>query len=96
MSLSRPVFIVLATFLMLVFAVPLQAQDTTISYQGQLRDGGQPYTGTADLEFRLFDQLSGGSQVGTAQQRPNWPIEDGLFQVGRSKTACFRSSWISV
>ncbi|MCA1779880.1 MAG: hypothetical protein LC637_10990 [Xanthomonadaceae bacterium] len=57
------------------------AQDTTITYQGQLRQTGQPFTGMADLEFRLFDALSGGSQVGDTQIRPDWPVEDGLFQV---------------
>ncbi len=38
-------------------AVGVLAQDTAITYQGQLRDAGQPFTGTANLEFRLFDQL---------------------------------------
>ena len=57
------------------------AQDSTLTYQGQLRDAGQPVTGTVNLEFRLFDQLSGGSEVATVQSRPNWPVEDDLFQV---------------
>ncbi|MDZ7791904.1 MAG: hypothetical protein U5L08_15685 [Xanthomonadales bacterium] len=61
--------------------VSLAAQETAITYQGQLQDGGQPFTGSADLEFRLFDQEFDGNQVGTTQTRPGWPIEDGLFQV---------------
>lgn len=57
------------------------AQDSNLTYQGQLRDGGQPVTGTVNLEFRLFDQLTGGAQIGAPQTRLNWPVEDGLFQV---------------
>jgi hypothetical protein len=69
-------------FLLLVLLAPTAgAQDATVTYQGQLRQSGAPFTGTANLEFRLFDALSGGSQVGTTQTRPAWPVEDGLFQV---------------
>jgi len=57
------------------------AQDSSISYQGQLQQSGTPFTGTADLEFRLFDQLSGGSQVGPTETRGDWPVDAGLFQV---------------
>lgn len=57
------------------------AQDTAITYQGQLQQSGEPFTGTANLEFRLYSQLSGGSQVGPTQTRSSWPVEDGLFQV---------------
>lgn len=76
-------FIRLALFLPLfvVLAKEAPAQDATITYQGQLRQAGEPFTGNANLEFRLFDALSGGSQVGSSQTRLNWPVEDGLFQV---------------
>jgi hypothetical protein len=57
------------------------AQDTTITYQGQLQEAGGPFNGTANLEFRLFDQPSGGNQVGLTQTRDDWPVENGLFQV---------------
>ncbi len=75
--------IVLTAFLLLALcSFPVaQAQDTTITYQGQLRQGGDAFTGLANLEFRLYDQLAGGSQVGSTQTRANWPVEDGLFQV---------------
>lgn len=67
--------------LLTVLASTAYAQDPTVTYQGQLRQSGEPFTGTANLEFRLFDALSGGSQVGSSQTRLNWPVEDGLFQV---------------
>jgi hypothetical protein len=57
------------------------AQASSFTYQGQLRDAGQPFTGMADLEFRLYDQLSAGSQIGSAQSLNAVPVEDGLFQV---------------
>ena len=65
------------------FALPAvsTAQDSTVTYQGQLRQDGEPFTGTANLDFRLFDQLVDGSEVAGPQTRPSWPVEDGLFQV---------------
>ena len=71
----------LSAFLLILALQPAAAQDTTITYQGQLRQSATPFTGMADLEFRLFDALSGGSQIGSMQTRDDWPIEDGLFQV---------------
>mgnify|MGYP005843481707 CR=1 FL=1 len=67
--------------LALMVLQPARAQDTTITYQGQLRQTGEPFTGTANLEFRLFDQLAAGIDVAPPQTRLNWPVEDGLFQV---------------
>jgi trimeric autotransporter adhesin len=75
--------IALALVMIAGFALPAvsTAQDSTVTYQGQLRLDGEPFTGTANLDFRLFDQLVDGSEVGGPQTRPNWPVEDGLFQV---------------
>ncbi|NKI34129.1 hypothetical protein HFP89_02980 [Wenzhouxiangella sp. XN79A] len=53
---------------------------TTVTYQGQLRQAGAPFTGLADLEFQLYDQATDGNPVGAPQSRPDWPVEDGLFQ----------------
>ncbi|MEN1728792.1 MAG: hypothetical protein AAGJ52_10185, partial [Pseudomonadota bacterium] len=57
------------------------AQAPVLTYQGELRESGQPFTGTANLQFLLFDQPSGGSQIGSVQNRPNWPVNGGQFQV---------------
>src|SRR5712691_3127220 len=40
------------------------AQTTSFTYQGRLTDGGTPANGNYDLQFALFDSLSGGAQVG--------------------------------
>ena len=71
----------LAISLILLALTTVALADTTITYQGQLRQGGEPHSGTANLEFRLYDELTGGSQIGDAEERLNWPVEEGLFQV---------------
>ena len=49
---------------------PTAAAETAFTYQGQLKQDGVPITGSADLEFRLWDEAgsgeppTGGSQVG--------------------------------
>lgn len=54
---------------------------TTLTYQGQLQQAGSEFTGTAGLEFRLFDQETDGAQVGPTVLLNDWPVVDGLFQV---------------
>ena len=41
------------------------AQGTAFTYQGQLDDGGSPANGVYDLEFSLYDALSGGNPSGS-------------------------------
>jgi hypothetical protein len=60
---------------------PLWPQSSEISYQGRLQSSGQPFDGSANLSFRLFDSQSGGNQIGPDQIRDNTAIEEGLFQV---------------
>lgn len=83
MKIARSTNALWTGLLLLLFTLPcpVSAQDGSITYQGQLRQSGEPFTGTADLQFRLFDQLSGGSEIGSPQTLQNWPVEDGLFQV---------------
>lgn len=70
-------------FLLLALAIPAaaSAQQSTITYQGQLQQAGEPFTGMANLEFSLHDNLVGGSQVAGPVTRLDVPVEDGLFQV---------------
>ncbi len=71
----------LITFIFLsTLALSLKA-DTTITYQGQLQQNGQPFTGTPGMEFRLFDSLTGTNQIGDPEFFTAVPVEDGLFQV---------------
>ncbi|HEV2914990.1 MAG TPA: tail fiber domain-containing protein, partial [Pyrinomonadaceae bacterium] len=49
--------------LMLLFAAHnALAQGSAFTYQGRLTDGGTPPTGSYELEFKLFDAASGGTQ----------------------------------
>lgn len=66
--------------LLLSLALPALSS-TTFTYQGQLLQNGQPYTGTATLVFELFDAETGGNEIGELNGRSDWPIENGLFQV---------------
>src|SRR5262245_56121081 len=50
-------------------------------YQGRLENAGSPYTGSADLQFSLWDAATSppGMQVGTTQNATNIGVVDGLF-----------------
>lgn len=50
-----------------------------VSYQGRLTDGGLTPTGLYDLQFRLFDDPAGGSQVGNTAFEDNVQVTGGLF-----------------
>ncbi len=56
------------------------ALGSAFTYQGQLKAGGNPVNDTCDMAFRLYDEASDGSQVGTAIST-TVPITDGLFTV---------------
>lgn len=57
------------------------AQTTAFTYQGKLTDGANAANGNYDLEFRLFDQLAGGTQQGATLQRLNVAVTNGIFTV---------------
>jgi len=53
---------------------------TGFSYQGYLRDdNGDPLTDTCDLTFRLYDSLTLGNQVGSADVVTGVAVSGGLF-----------------
>ena len=55
---------------------------TKINYQGQLRDsGGNPLSGTYDMEFRFWDDPVAGSQVGSTITQNDVVATNGLFSV---------------
>ncbi len=51
------------------------------TYQGRLTDGGAPAEGTFDFEFKLFDDPTGGVQVGGTVTRDDVDVSGGLFTV---------------
>lgn len=61
---------------------PLAAQTplgTEFTYQGRLADGGNPANGAYDIQFTLYDQLSGGTQQGPTVCVDNVAVAEGLF-----------------
>ncbi|MCB1583601.1 MAG: hypothetical protein KDI92_11095 [Xanthomonadales bacterium] len=61
----------------LLVSVDLQA----VSYQGELSQSGNLYTGQADFQFRLFDSLTAGSQQGLTDNKNNVEVLNGRFVV---------------
>ncbi len=55
------------------------AQTSSFSYQGKLDDGGNPASGPYDFEFRLFDALSGGTQIGSTVTVNDLNVATGIF-----------------
>jgi len=60
---------------------------TGFTYQGRLKTGGAPLTGTADFQFSLWDAAgtgsppTGGNQVGATQAVNSVAVTGGLFTV---------------
>lgn len=52
---------------------------SAFTYQGQLKQGGSPYSGTADLQFKLFDSSGGMTQVGSTIAVNAITITGGVF-----------------
>jgi len=54
---------------------------TAFTYQGRLKNGGGGANGVYDVQFSLWDAVSGGTQVGGTVCSDNVSIADGLFTV---------------
>jgi hypothetical protein len=70
-----------ATCLFLMIAMVAHAQTTAFSYQGSLNDGATPASGTYEMEFKLFDALLGGAQVGSTVTDTSVAVVNGTFSV---------------
>lgn len=55
------------------------ALGTAFTYQGSLTDGASPANGRYDFEFRLYDDATHGTQVGSTVPRPGVEVADGAF-----------------
>src|SRR3989454_4591967 len=73
-----PLVVVIA---ILVGETAALGQTTSFTYQGRLTDGGTPANGNYDLQFALFDSLSGGAQVGSTQTINTVAVSNGVFTV---------------
>ena len=76
----KPLATTIALFLLLT-AVTAFAQSTAFTHQGRLTDNGATANGLYDLQFALFDALSGGAQQGATITRDDVPVTNGVFTV---------------
>ncbi len=71
--------------------------NTTLTYQGHLEQADVPAGGTVDMQFRLFDAASGGTELGN-QSISNVQLHEGHFQVPLDFGAVFDDGerWLEV
>lgn len=70
--------IVLAILLTATVSV---AQTTAFTYQGRLTDAGNPASGSFQMQFKLFDSLNGGTQIGSTLTDLPVTVNQGIFSV---------------
>jgi hypothetical protein len=85
---------------MLVIMAPALAvaPAEVITYQGQLKQDGVPFTGFADLKFTLWDHLTNSVANPPIEDRLNVEVVNGLFNVELDFPASLYSQprWIGV
>ncbi|MBK8465608.1 MAG: hypothetical protein IPL32_07225 [Chloracidobacterium sp.] len=74
-------FCVSAIVAIAAFAIAISAQTSTFTYQGRLTDGGTSANGTFDMQFKLFDVVSGGPQIGPTITNSALTVTQGIFKV---------------
>ncbi|RJP31583.1 MAG: hypothetical protein C4547_15350 [Phycisphaerales bacterium] len=52
---------------------------TSITFQGQLTENGQPANAEYDFQFRLYDAASGGNPISQPLPADDVPVENGMF-----------------
>jgi hypothetical protein len=77
-TMKRAILFGLLGWLALTLASPLIAQPFT--YQGFLKQNGQPVNGTVSMVFRLYDAPTGGNQIGGSIPHAV-SVQNGLFTV---------------
>jgi len=64
-----------------ILAPTLATIGTSFTYQGSLIDGGSPANGAYDFEFKLFNDASVGTQVGSTLTKGDVDTSEGIFTV---------------
>lgn len=75
----RKLFLIFVLILLIPAAT--LAQGTGFNFQGRLNDGSNPANGSYDLQFRLFNAITGGTQIGATISRPSTTLINGVFSV---------------
>jgi len=56
------------------------SMSTAFTYQGRLKQGGVPVSGSCDFQFGLWTAQGGGSQIGGTFSAPGVTVVNGLFE----------------
>ena len=56
-------------------------QTAAFNYQGRLNDNNNPANGNYEMQFKLFDALMGGAQIGGTVSYPTVAVNSGVFSV---------------
>lgn len=73
--------VLLLATIMLPMAVQAQIVGPEFTYQGQLEQNGAPANGLFDMEFRLLDAATFGTQIGSTLSLVGVEVSDGNFSV---------------
>ena len=73
----KKVFLMIA--LTVLFPALAAAQGTAFNFQGRLNDGANPANGNFEMQLKLYDSLSGGTQIGATVSRPSVAVINGIF-----------------
>ncbi len=75
--------IFVAALIILIFCLTSFGQATSFSYQGRFTDATvtQPTNGSYNMQFALFDAVSGGTQIGATATNVSVPVTSGVFTV---------------
>jgi len=79
LSYGIPVLAAVALTLACTAATPAAGVGTAFTYQARLADAGEPYVGTVDLSFRLYDAANVGTQFGVQIDALGLTLTDGLI-----------------
>ena len=75
--IRRTLFIGSLAFMSLVASA--YSQTTAFTYQGRLTDGGSPANGNFQMQFKLYDSLAAGSQIGSTLSNVPVTVANGDF-----------------
>jgi hypothetical protein len=53
-------------FALIIVAIRVFGQSSAFNYQGKLNDSGSAATGTYQFQFKLYDAVTNGNQIGNA------------------------------
>ena len=78
---STVLALAVATWSLLIAVNFAPAQGTAFTYQGQLDSSRSAANGNYDLQFAIYDGLTGGTQQGNLLTNSATAVRDGLFTV---------------